>query len=123
MARWPIGIVVIAVAVLLLFRFAPREPLAPWRSLMAGTAVAVVLWVAFTGLLALYFSLSSGSSPYGPLLSIVALMLWAVLGSLAILLGMSTAVELADGRPSRPESVVSIPDDTRDRAAAATSGR
>jgi uncharacterized BrkB/YihY/UPF0761 family membrane protein len=71
--RWPVGVVVIAVAILLLFRFAPKVSLGPWRYLFAGTVVAVVLWVAFTGLLSLYFSLSSDSSPYGPLLSIVAL--------------------------------------------------
>ena len=41
----------VAVAILLLFRFAPRQSLAPWRALMGGTAVAVILWVGFTELL------------------------------------------------------------------------
>jgi uncharacterized BrkB/YihY/UPF0761 family membrane protein len=49
-------VVVIAAAILLLFRFAPRASLGPWRYLFAGTVVSVVLWVAFTWLLSLYFS-------------------------------------------------------------------
>lgn len=111
-ARWPIGILVVSVAILLMFRFAPRTRLGPWQSLGWGTVVAVVLWVGFTGLLSLYFSLSSDSSPYGPLLSIVALLLWSMLGSLALGIGMATAAELSHAR--RPEAeekdVVTLPE-------------
>lgn len=110
-ARWPVGVVVIAAAILLLFRFAPKASLGPWRSLFAGTLVAVVLWVAFTGLLSLYFSLASDSSPYGPLLAIIALMLWSMLGSLALGIGMATATELSDARrPSGMEERVMLPE-------------
>ena len=108
--RWPVGVVVIAVAILLLFRLAPRASLGPWRYLFAGTVVAVVLWVAFTGLLSLYFSISSDSSPYGPLLSIVALMLWSMLGSLALAIGMATAAELSDARRPHGEEAVTLPE-------------
>jgi membrane protein len=108
-ARWPIGVVIVAAAILLMFRFAPRSSLGPWRSLLIGSAVAVVLWVAFTGLLSLYFSLSSDSNPYGSLLSIVALLLWSMLGSLALTLGMATAAELS-GAGRRAEDVVTLPE-------------
>ena len=108
--RWPVGVIVIAVAILLLFRFAPKASLGPWRSLFAGTAVAVVLWVAFTGLLSIYFSLASDSSPYGPLLAIIALMLWSMLGSLALAIGMATAAELSHARRPREEEAVTLPE-------------
>jgi YihY family inner membrane protein len=108
--RWPVGVAVIAVAILLLFRFAPKASLGPWRALFAGTVVAVVLWVAFTGLLSLYFSLSSDSSPYGPLLATVALMLWSMLGSLALAVGMATAAELSDARRPHEEEAVTLPE-------------
>jgi YihY family inner membrane protein len=108
--RWPAGILVIGVAILLLFRFAPKASLGPWRALFAGTVVAVVLWVAFTGLLSLYFSLSSDSSPYGPLLATVALMLWSMLGSLALAVGMATAAELSDARRPHEEEAVTLPE-------------
>jgi YihY family inner membrane protein len=109
-ARWPVGVLVVSVAILLLFRFAPRSSLGPWRSLIWGTVVAVVLWVAFTGLLSLYFSLSSDSTPYGPLLSIVALLLWSMLGSFALGLGMATSAELSHARRPEDEHVVTIPE-------------
>ena len=123
-ARWPVGVVVIAAAILLLFRFAPKASLGPWRSLFAGTLVAVVLWVAFTGLLSLYFSLASDSSPYGPLLAIIALMLWSQLGSLALGIGMTTAVELSDAwRRSGEEETVTLPESERERPAELTGDR
>jgi YihY family inner membrane protein len=98
--RWPVGVAVVALAVSLLYRFAPRSRLGPRRAVVVGSAVAVVLWVTFTGLLSLYFAFQS-SSPYGPLLSIVALLLWSMLSSLALHLGLATACTLAGARRPR----------------------
>lgn len=113
-ARWPTGILVVLGAVLLLYRLAPRIRFARGRPLWIGAAVAVVLWVAFTGGLALYFSLSSGSSPYGSLLSIIALLLWSMLTSLALHIGLATAAELSDKpHPGRTkEDEIAPPDRT-----------
>ena len=126
--RWPVGIAVIAAAILLLFRVAPKASLGPWRSLLAGTVVALVLWVALTGLLSLYFSLASDSSPYGPLLAIVALMLWSMLGSLALAIGMATAAELSHARrphehPDEDEAVTLPEPPEAERAPALTAHR
>jgi YihY family inner membrane protein len=96
-ARWPIGLIGVAFAVFLLFRIAPRRPLGPSRAILVGSLVAVVLWAAFTGLLSLYFSIQTGSA-YGSLLSIVALLIWSMLTSLALHLGLATACELAAPR-------------------------
>jgi YihY family inner membrane protein len=98
--RWPVGVAVVALAVSLLYRFAPRSRLGPRRAVVVGSAVAVVLWVTFTGLLSLYFAFKS-SSPYGPFLSIVALLLWSMLSSLALHLGLATACTLAGARRPR----------------------
>jgi YihY family inner membrane protein len=96
-ARWPIGFIVVAFAVFLLFRMAPRRPLGPPRAILAGSLVAVVMWASFTALLSLYFSIQTGS-PYGPLLSIVALLIWSMLTSLALHMGLATACQLAAPR-------------------------
>jgi uncharacterized BrkB/YihY/UPF0761 family membrane protein len=65
------------------------------RHLLAAAGVSLAIWATFTGLLSLYFALSSSSSrTYGPLLAVVALILWAGVTSLALHLGISTAVEL-----------------------------
>ena len=96
-ARWPVGLIVAAVAVFLLFRIAPRRQIGPPRAILAGSLVAVVLWAAFTGLLSLYFSIQTRSA-YGSLLSIVALLIWSMLTSLALHLGLATACQLAAPR-------------------------
>jgi uncharacterized BrkB/YihY/UPF0761 family membrane protein len=92
--RWPIGIAIVALAVTLLFRFAPRTRLGSRRAVVGGSVVAVILWVVFTGLLSLYFSFRT-STPYGPLLSIVALLVWSMLSSLALHLGIATTCTLS----------------------------
>jgi YihY family inner membrane protein len=92
-ARWPLGVVVVTGAIYLLFRAAPRHEIRPRRAVWAGAAVAVVLWVLFTAGLALYLSVGGGQT-YGSLIAIVALLLWCVLTSLAVHLGLSVAYEL-----------------------------
>lgn len=94
-ARWPLGLALAGAGLLLLLRVAPARPIGTMRHLVAGAAVSLVLWAAFTGLLSLYFALSSSSSrTYGPLLAVVALIFWAGLTSVALHLGAATAVEL-----------------------------
>jgi YihY family inner membrane protein len=93
--RWPLGLLVAGAGIMLLLRVAPLRRLGSTRHLMAGTAIAVVLWGVFTGLLSLYFALSNSTSQtYGPLLAVIALLLWAGATSLALHLGITACVEL-----------------------------
>jgi YihY family inner membrane protein len=107
--RWPLGLGIAFVGVWLLFRTAPRRPARARGSVPVGAVVAVTLWAAFTGLLSLYFSVSSQSSrTYGPLLAIIALLLWCVLSSLSLHLGLAVAAELDAARAQ--DRVISVPD-------------
>lgn len=101
--RWPVGVAIVALAVTLLYRFAPRQRLGPRSAVVGGSVVAVTLWVIFTGLLSLYFSFRS-SSPYGSLVSIIALLVWSMLSSLALHLGIATACTLSGARRPRTRS-------------------
>jgi YihY family inner membrane protein len=93
--RWPAGLLLVGAGLLLMLRAAPRRRLGSTRNLLMGAAVAVLLWVAFTALLGFYFAISaSASQTYGPLLAVIALLVWAELTSLALHLGMTTVVEL-----------------------------
>ena len=116
--RWPLGIAVTAVGIYLLFRTAPRECFGSPTAIVAGTAAAVVLWFLFSLALALFFSLST-SSAYGPLLSVIALLLWSSLSSLALHLGLAVAAELAIGE-SRSEGLVRLPESEPGRSASST---
>jgi uncharacterized BrkB/YihY/UPF0761 family membrane protein len=94
-ARWPIGLALAGAGLLLMLSVAPSVRLGSTRHLLAAAGVSLAIWATFTGLLSLYFALSSSSSrTYGPLLAVVALILWAGVTSLALHLGISTAVEL-----------------------------
>jgi uncharacterized BrkB/YihY/UPF0761 family membrane protein len=117
-AHWPLGVAVAAVGIYLLFRTAPRARIGSRAALAAGTAAAVALWFLFSLALGLYFSLSSNAA-YGPLLSLVALLLWSSLSSLALHLGLAVTVELAIGE-SRSEDLVRVPESEPKRSASST---
>jgi uncharacterized BrkB/YihY/UPF0761 family membrane protein len=114
-ARWPLGALVVAAAIAVLFRTAPARPVRPARAAVVGAAVAIVLWLAFTAGLALYLSIGGGRT-YGSLIAIVALLLWSVLSSLALHLGLSVAYEIESrvrpGSARLPESET-LPTDSR----------
>lgn len=93
--RWPIGVVLVGAALLVMLRAAPSAPLGSARHRAAGAGVALVLWTILTALLSLYFAMSTTTTrTYGPLLAVVALVLWSGLSSLALHLGIATTAEL-----------------------------
>jgi len=112
--RWIVGVAAAAIGIYLLFRWAPARPLGSQRAIFAGALVSLVLWVVFTIGLAVWFSVSSSSQTYGPLLSVIALLLWAGATSLALHLGMSLTAELA-GEPAAARGTADLEGPT-DRA-------
>jgi uncharacterized BrkB/YihY/UPF0761 family membrane protein len=122
--RWIVGVVAAGVGLYLLFRWAPDRPLGERGPRMAGVLVSLVLWVLFTIALAVWFSVSSSSQTYGPLVSVIALLLWAGATSFALHLGMAVTAELAgqpagtaagSGQVKQGEETVRIPDVAQDR--------
>ena len=102
-ARWPAGILLAVAAITLILKVAPyrNQPKLSW--LVGGTVVAAVLWLVFTGLLALYFVLDKQlGETYGPLLGIIGLLLWAYLTSIALYLGLAFAAQLESLRTPPP---------------------
>lgn len=102
--RWPVGIALDLVAITVMFRWAPRrrQPGSTWMAIGAG--ISLVLWLVFTGLLALYLRTSGTfGQVYGPLTGIIALLLWAQLSAIALLLGLAFAAQLEAVRAGRPE--------------------
>lgn len=60
-----------------------------------GAGIALAFWMTFTGLLAVYFTLSgSFAAVNGQLTSIMALLLWAQLSSMAILFWVAFTAQL-----------------------------
>jgi YihY family inner membrane protein len=102
-ARWPVGLALAFVALTLVYKLSPnrRQPGAMW--LQTGTVVATVLWVAFTALLAWYYSVNDSlGNTYGPLVGIIALLTWAYASAVSIFLGMAFTAQLEAVRAGVP---------------------
>jgi YihY family inner membrane protein len=104
--RWPVAAVLLVMGVAVLFRVSPRrrQPAASW--LAAGSAVSVLLGFAFTWLLSLFLTASrTFGQTYGPLAGIMGVLVWAILMSLAILLGLAFAAQLEAVRAGTPKPI------------------
>lgn len=106
-ARWPVVLVLVLGSFSLLFKRAPRrrQPSMSW--LISGAIVTVVLWLLFTGGLTLYLAASKEfGNTYGPIAGIIGLLLWSLLTSLAVFLGLAFAAQLEAVRAGVPEPTI-----------------
>lgn len=95
LARWPFGVLLVLLTLTVVLRWAPRRRQPSYSWLAVGAAVSLVLWLAFSGLLALYVGSSDAfNEVYGPLTAIMALLIWAQLSSIALFLGIAFAAQL-----------------------------
>lgn len=101
--RWPLGMVLIGLAVTVLFRWLPRryQPKISW--LAFGAIVSMVIWGVVTVALGLFFQHSSGfGNTYGPLAGIVALLFWCFFSSIALFYGGAVTAQLEAIRAGAP---------------------
>jgi len=87
-AKWPVLVALVAVAFALLYYGAPNVRQPPFRSVMVGALVAVVVWIAASAGFALYLTFfGSYNETYGSLGAVIVLLLWLFLSNNAVLLG------------------------------------
>ncbi len=119
--RWPLAFVLLVGATVCIFRWSPRRHQPSWSWLTLGALLSVTLVLIVTIALGGIFSLSSNlGQTYGPLAGFVALLLWTVLTSIALLYGVAVAAQLEAVRagvpaPRRPaaETAGVTPEPTR----------
>jgi membrane protein len=93
--RWPIAFATILLFFALVYYLAPNVEVRNWKWLTPGSLVGGVLWLALSGLFALYTSLSdSYSKTYGALASGIVLLLWLNYSAVALLFGAELNAEL-----------------------------
>jgi YihY family inner membrane protein len=93
--RWPIALLLMMAAIALLFRWSPARHQPAWSWLAFGSTVSVLLWSLVTLGLGFFFQASTTfSTTYGPLAGMIAILLWSLLSSIAILFGAAVAVQL-----------------------------
>ncbi|MDQ3067046.1 MAG: YihY/virulence factor BrkB family protein [Actinomycetota bacterium] len=93
--RWPIAFLAILIFFSLVYYLAPNVEIRNWTWLTPGALVGSIMWLALSGLFALYTSFSdSYSKTYGALASGIVLLLWLNYSSFALLFGAELNSEL-----------------------------
>ena len=100
--RWPIAFAGILAFFAIVYWLAPNRSPRNWKWLTPGSILGAVLWLALSGLFALYTSFSSSyDRTYGSLAGAIILLLWLNYSAVALLMGAELNAELdrrASGR-------------------------
>jgi membrane protein len=105
-AQWPILIVGVLIAFAGMYYLGPNVEHPRWRVFTFGAGLAMVVWLALSGLFSFYVSrFGSYNKTWGALAAVVILLTWLWLTALAVLLGaeVNAASERARGQ-DREES-------------------
>ncbi|GAA3934141.1 YihY/virulence factor BrkB family protein [Actinomadura viridis] len=97
-AKWPVIVLVVAFLIALLYWASPNAKHG-FRLVTPGGLLAIGLWLAASGLFAVYVAnFASYNKTYGSLAGIIIFLVWLWLTNLAILLGAELNAELERGR-------------------------
>lgn len=98
-AKWPVVLLLVVVAVALLYHGTPNVKQPRFRWLSVGAAVAIVVWLLASVGFAFYVAnFASYDETYGSLAGVVVGLLWLWLSNLALLFGAELDAELERGR-------------------------
>lgn len=98
-AKWPLVLLLMSGLLAVLYYAAPnvRQPGARWVT--PGGVFAIVLWIAASGLFALYVStFGSYDKTYGAIAGMIVFLVWLWISNIAVLLGAELDAELARER-------------------------
>jgi membrane protein len=94
-ARWPIAFAAVLLFFSLVYYLAPNLEHRNWRWVTPGSLVGSILWLALSGLFAVYTSFSgSYAQTYGSIAGAIILLLWLNYSAWAILFGAELNAEL-----------------------------
>lgn len=95
--RWPLMIVFINAAIVLLYRYGPDRTPGRWKLTSVGAATATAIWLTVTVAFFVYVqNFASLTQSYSVFAGIIALMIWFNLTAMAVLVGA-----LVDARRTR----------------------
>jgi membrane protein len=95
LARWPLLLVMLLIALGVLYRFGPSRPSARWQWLSVGALAAALLWIAGSALLSWYLSnFANYSATYGSLGAAIGLMMWMWMSAIIVLCGAELNSEI-----------------------------
>jgi membrane protein len=104
-AQWPILFLGLLAAFATLLYLGPNVERPRWSFLTVGTVVAVVVWLAVSGLFAVYTAhFSSYNKTWGSLAAVIVMLTWLWLTALALLFGGELNAEADRTRELRPRA-------------------
>jgi membrane protein len=101
-AQWPTLAALVLLAFALIYSIAPNVE-QPFRYITPGALIGFVLWLAFTGLFAVYANtFGSYSKTYGALAGVIVVMLYLLYSSAILLIGAEINQVIEDAAPGDP---------------------
>jgi membrane protein len=93
--RWPLLLVLAAVALAAIYRFGPSRTEARWQWLSVGSVAAAIAWLIGSVLFSWYISqFGAYNATYGSLGAAVGMMMWMWISAIVILLGGELNAEI-----------------------------
>jgi membrane protein len=94
-ARWPVLIVVSALAISVLYRFGPSREYARWHWVSWGSIAASLLWLGASILFSWYLSnFANYNATYGSLGAVIGFMMWTWISVVILLAGAELNAEM-----------------------------
>ncbi|MGI8413242.1 MAG: YihY/virulence factor BrkB family protein [Solirubrobacteraceae bacterium] len=101
-AKWPVLFVVVVFMIALLYYSAPNAKLRGLRSIVPGSALAIVIWLLASAGFAFYVAnFGSYNKTYGSLGAVIIFLVWMWITNVAILLGAELNAERERSRQLR----------------------
>jgi membrane protein len=124
LARWPVLLVAMLVALAALYRHGPDRDRPRWRWVSVGSVIATLVWLLASIAFSFYASnVGSYDKTYGTLASVIVLMLWLYLTALCVILGAEINAEMERQTAQDSTTGPDRPLGARDAEAADTVGR
>jgi len=93
--RWPAILLVLAVMLSIVYRYAPSRNWARWRWVSWGGAAAAILWVLVSLLFSFYVAnFANYNKTYGALGAVIGFMTWIWISTIIVLMGAELNAEL-----------------------------
>jgi membrane protein len=93
--RWPLAFVIVLLLFALVYYLGPNKDVRTWKWVTPGSLIGGLMWVALSGLFALYTAFSdSYTKTYGTLAGGIVLLLWLNYTAWSILFGAELNAEL-----------------------------
>jgi membrane protein len=93
--RWPLLLVLVALAISLVYRFGPSRDEPKWRWVSWGGAFAAIAWLAASLLFSWYAAnIGKFNETYGSLGAAIGFMLWMWVSSIVLLIGAELNAEM-----------------------------